>query len=241
MSDTSAVAQADMPPETTDLVKQFEDLRKERDTLISERNGAKDRAQKRWTELQHAQADARRGWVANAELQSREMSIERLNATLQATIAELKEKLDKAPSLETMDEAKEQVRKELQEQMQTNLDAAIQKLQTEHNEKVLAAHKAAAQLVQKEREADVEKVANAQQTAQKAKEETALVINEVRKLREEKTQKDQEIAFLKNKIQEQSDYIEALKNLRMGRYTPEQRKSPVKTSARARNVEDLFK
>jgi chromosome segregation ATPase len=231
MADEGTSAQLDIAPETTGLAKQVESLIKERDTLISDRDGSKARAQKRWAEAQHAQAEMRRVTADKKKLQDRILALERLYASYQVTIDELKD---------TMDQKKEKIRKELQEKMLKTYNTAVQQVQAEYEGKLAVSSKAATGLLQQVRQVNAEKVTVAEQAERKSTEAAVAAVNELRKLREENAKKDREIAFMKREIQDKSEVIEALRNPPAERYTPKQ-KSPDKTSTRAPNRDRLFK
>jgi uncharacterized coiled-coil protein SlyX len=240
MADEGTSAQLDIAPETTGLAKQVESLIKERDTLISDRDGSKARAQKRWAEAQHAQAEMRRVTADKKKLQDRILALERLYASYQVTIDELKKVLAETPNSDTMDQKKEKIRKELQEKMLKTYNTAVQQVQAEYEGKLAVSSKAATGLLQQVRQVNAEKVTVAEQAERKSTEAAVAAVNELRKLREENAKKDREIAFMKREIQDKSEVIEALRNPPAERYTPKQ-KSPDKTSTRAPNRDRLFK
>ena len=258
MADADAATQPGIPPEPIGLAQQVVNLQKERDALILNCQGATKRADKRWHEASHARNENRRLEAANIVLGNKIMTFERYMGYNYGIIEELNNRLGEAPSLESMEkakeEAKEQIRKQVEEEMKKKYVAQAQKVQAECTQKINAAN----DLLKHEREAFSAEIAGAKKAetiaaqkladaARKLKDDNTQKEKEIASLTTEKDKaiaslktKDEEIAYLKKDIQKKSGEIERLRNELVPRYTPE-RKSPSKVDARVRNGESPYK
>jgi chromosome segregation ATPase len=234
MSDASSSDQPITPPETTSLPAQVEALKKERDKLELERDQAIGRAQSRWKDLQHAQAETRRMQTRNAELESREKAYEGIWLKQRNMIDDAQKALDEAPSAETMDAEKDKLRKEVEEEMQQRLAMETQQLNAEHEQNLQVVHANAVASSKEELEAYVVRVQVSQQAEKAAKQETQMLHEDLQKQRQENDNKDKQVAFLQERLQQQSDRIQELQQQQMQRYTPT--RTPTRMAAHGQQI-----
>lgn len=216
MAGAGADAKPDTAPDASTLTQEVERLKTERD-------GAIGRAQKRYTEKLHAQADVRRAHkeirVLQHRMQDKDAVSTKLFLSYQVTISELKEQLANADGSGVMDQ--------VQQQMQQQHAAQVQQMQAEHNQKIDDARNGAQKLLAETRVEDSHKVRVAQQAEQKAKHEAHALRDEVKKLRDQNMKKDDEISYLKKKIQNKSEQLgEVRREPEPRRWTPQKQASP---------------
>jgi chromosome segregation ATPase len=207
---------------TRDTAPDAAALANEVQTLKTEVAGAIGRAQKRYTEKLHAQAEVRRAQIEirglRSSLQDRDAIAARVFTSYQATVEKLNGQLANADGLRQMQQHAAEA-----QQLKQHHAAQIKQMQDEHNQKISEVGDRTRKLLDERGE----KVKAAQQAEQMAKDEAAALGAEVKSLRAENLQKGQEIGYLKRELQNRSAQLaEAQRAPEPQKWTPRMQASP---------------